>query len=148
MKLRRCWAKDAAQQSISQLNELGLIERTYALERVKVKTQMVLYMSFDNRQRNRRRQYSKNLTKKAPKQASLLKLLSAQSGSDSSTEARLKADCDTATVNALVRKGLASIENVEVRRTPLSHYNIQLSQPLNLTGAQEAVFKPIQSSLQ
>ena len=30
---------------------------------------------------------------------------------------------------------------------PLSRYQIQLSQPLNLTAAQEAVFKPIQSSL-
>ena len=63
-------------------------------------------------------------------------------------EAKLKADCDTSTINALVRKGLINIENIEVRRDPLLRYEIQLSQPLNLTAAQEAVFKSIQSSLQ
>lgn len=131
---------------VSQLNELGLIERTYALERAKVKTQMALYMRLIITP-ELARETAKNLPEKSRKQKSLLNLLAAQSDPISVTEARLKADCDTATVNALVRKGLASIENVEVRRTLLSHYNIQLSQPLNLTGTQEAVFKPIQSSL-
>ena len=138
--------KRRASAIVSQLNELGLIERTYELERVKVKTRLVPSIRLIG-ERQKAPEIIGTLTKKAPKQASLLKLLSEQSGLLPLSEARLKANCDTATVNALVRKGLAVIENVEVRRTPLSHYNIQLSQPLNLTGAQEAVFKPIQSSL-
>ena len=146
LEIETLLGKRRASTIISQLNELDLIERTYELERVKVKSRLVpsVRLTID------RQQASDNivtLTKKAPKQASLLKLLSEQSGLVPIAEARLKADCDTATVNALVRKGLASIENVEVQRTPLSHYNFQLSQPLNLTGAQEAVFEPIESSL-
>jgi len=87
------------------------------------------------------------LIKKAPKQASLLKLLATQSDAISTNEAKLKSNCDSAALNALVRKGLASLEKIEVRRAPLSRYAVQLSQPLNLTDAQEAAFKPIQLSL-
>jgi primosomal protein N' (replication factor Y) len=90
---------------------------------------------------------AKNLPEKSWKQKSLLNLLAAQTGPISTAEAKIKANCDSGAVNTLIRKGLAAAENVEVRRAPLSHYAIQLSQPLNLTAAQEAVYKPIQASL-
>jgi primosomal protein N' (replication factor Y) len=131
---------------ISQLVELGLIERTYELEPIKVKTQQLPYIHLSVNV-EKALSIALSILKRAPKQASLLKLLSAQTSPISLSEAKLTANCDTAIVNALIRKGLISIENVEVRRAPLSHYQIQLSQPLNLTGAQEAVFKPIQASL-
>ena len=131
---------------ISQLVELGLIERTYELEPIKVKTQQLPYIHLTVNV-EKALSIALSILKRAPKHSSLLKLLSAQTSPISLAEAKLTAKCDTATVNALIRKGLIRIENVEVRRAPLSHYQIQLSQPLNLTGAQEAVFKPIQASL-
>ena len=138
--------KKRSSATISQLVELGLIQRTYELERIKVKTRQVPYIRLIISS-GKALEVAKNLTKKAPKQASLLNLLSAQSGLISLAEAKSKANCDKTTANALIRKELAKIEYVEVRREPLSRYQIQLSQPLNLTTAQEAVFKPIQSSL-
>ena len=132
--------------SISQLVEAGLIERTYELEPVKVKTRQVPYLRLTV-DAEKALETAGNISKKAPKQASLLKTLSAQTSPISLTEAKLKANCNKPTVNALVRKELVAIVNIEVRRAPLSRYQVQLSQPLSLTGAQEAVFKPIQSSL-
>ena len=131
---------------ISQLIDLGLIERTYELERVKVKTRQELYIRLTVTPEIAR-ETAGALPEKTRKQKSLLDLLITQSGQISVTEAKKKANCDTATVNTLLQKGLVGIAKVEVRRTPLSRYNIQLSQPLNLTGAQEAVFDPIQSSI-
>ena len=138
--------KKRAAKTTSQLVELGFVERTYELEPVKVKTQLVRYVHLTV-EREKAQSITENILKKAPKQAALLKILFTHTDPISLTEAKLKAGCDTATVNALVKKGLINIENVEVRREPLSRYQVQLSQPLNLTGAQEAVFKPIQASL-
>ncbi len=138
--------KKRAAKTTSQLVELGFVERTYELEPVKVKTQHVPYVHLTI-EREKVQSITENILKKAPKQAALLKILFTRTDPISLTEAKLKAGCDTATVNALVKKGLINIENVEVRREPLSRYQVQLSQPLNLTGAQEAVFKPIQASL-
>jgi primosomal protein N' (replication factor Y) len=132
--------------TISQLVELNIIERTYELERFKVKPQKVPYIHLTV-DREKALEFAEKLTKKAPKQVSLLKLLSEQSSPLSLTEAKLKANCDKTTVNVLIRKELATIEYVEVRREPLSHYHIKTSEPLSLTSAQESVFKPIQSSL-
>ena len=46
-----------------------------------------------------------------------------------------------------MHKELIAIDYIEVHREPLSRYQIQISQRLSLTDAQEAVFKPIQYSL-
>ena len=138
--------KKRSSATISQLAELGLIQRTYELERIKVKTRQVPYVRLVI-SNGKTLEIAENLTKKAPKQAALLNLLSTQSGPISLAEVKFKANCDKTTTNALIRKELVQIEYVEVRREPLSGYQIQLSQPLNLTTAQEAVFKPIQSSL-
>jgi len=138
--------KKRASPAISQLVETGLVERTYALERVKVKTQTVPYIRLII-SREEALVIATNLPGKSRKQQSLLNLLISQSGPLPVSDAKLQSNCDSATVNTLVRKGLAAVENIEVRRAPLSRYQIQLSQPLNLTGAQEAVFKPIQAAL-
>ena len=138
--------KKRASATISQLVELGLVQKTYELERVKVKTRMVPYLRLIITPEQSLAAADK-LPEKSWKQKSLLNLLASQSGPISIVEAKIKAGVDSATVNTIVRKGLAVIEAIEVRRAPLSGYAIQLSQPLNLTAAQEAVFVPIQSSL-
>src|SRR5208283_3095522 len=84
---------------------------------------------------------AEKLVKKAPKQSSLLKFLSTQAGPVSLAEAKLKASCDKAVVDALILKELIAVDYIEVHREPLAHYQIQISQPLSLTDAQEAVFK-------
>jgi primosomal protein N' (replication factor Y) len=138
--------KKRASSTVSQLVEAGFVERTYALEPVKVKTQQIPYIHLII-SAEEALVIAVNLPAKSQKQKSLLNLLAIQSGPVSVAEAKQNANSDTAAVNTIVRKGLAAIEYIEVRRAPLSRYQIQLSQPLNLTGAQEAVFKPIQAGL-
>ena len=138
--------KKRASSTISQLVELSLIRRTYELERVKVKTRQLPYLRLIIT-KEKASETAGNIVKKAPRQASLLNLLSVQSRPISLTEAKTKTHCDKTAVNALVRKQLIAIEAIEVRREPFSGYAIQLSQPLNLTAAQEAVFQPIQAGL-
>jgi primosomal protein N' (replication factor Y) len=132
--------------TIGQLVERGLAERQYQLERIKVKTlfQQFIRLKVDAAVAAAAAEKS---VKKAPGQAALLKYLAAGTGAVSFAEARLKTNCNKTTIDALLRKELITTETAEVRREPLSHYQVQLSQPLNLTDAQEAAFKPIQLSL-
>jgi primosomal protein N' (replication factor Y) len=62
-------------------------------------------------------------------------------------EARQRVNCDRAVADALVSKGLVSIEQVEVKREPISYQGIAPSYPLTLTQAQKSAFKAIKSSL-
>jgi len=108
--------KKRASVAISQLVETGLVERTYALERVKVKTQTVPYIRLII-SREEALVIAANLPEKSRKQQSLLNLLIfRQSGPLPVSDAKLQSNCDTATVNTLVRKDLAALENIEVRR--------------------------------
>jgi primosomal protein N' (replication factor Y) (superfamily II helicase) len=132
--------------TIGQMVGLGLAERQYQLERIKVKTQLVQFLRLKVDAAIALATAEKS-AKKAPRRAELLRYLAANTGAVSVAEARLKTNCSKATIDALVRQELITVETTEVRREPLSHYQVQLSQPLNLTDAQEAVFKPIQSSL-
>ena len=126
--------------------ERGLAERQYQLERIKVKTKVVPYLRLKVDAATAIETAEKSV-KKAPSQAALLKYLAADPGAVSAAEAKLKTNCTKTTIDALIQRELVTVETQEVRRQPLSRYQIQLSQPLNLTGAQETVFKPIKSSL-
>jgi primosomal protein N' (replication factor Y) len=132
--------------TIGQMVERGLAERQYELERIKVKTRLVPYLRLKVDAAIAVEKAEKS-ARKAPKQAALLKYLAANTGMISAAEAKLKTNCNKTVIEALVRQELIAVENIEVRREPLSRYQVQLSQPLNLTDAQEAVFKPIKSNL-
>ena len=138
--------KKGSSSAVSKLLKFGLVEKKYEFAGIRIKTQLVPFIRL-LLPKEQVTETAAALIKKAPKQASLLKLLATQSDAISTNEAKLKSNCDSAALNALVRKGLASLEKIEVRRAPLSRYAVQLSQPLNLTDAQEAAFKPIQLSL-
>ena len=131
---------------VGQMVERGLVARQYQLERIKVKTKLVQYLRLKVDTAIAAAAAEKS-AKKVPKQAILLKFLSENSSPVSIAEAKLKTNCNKPVIDALVRQELIAIENVEVRREPLSRFQVQLSQPLNLTDAQEAVFKPVKSSL-
>jgi primosomal protein N' (replication factor Y) len=132
--------------TVGQLVERGLAERQYQLERIKVKTQLVQFLRLKVDAAVAAAAAEKSV-KKAPNQAALLKYLAANPEAVSVADAKLKTNCNKTVIDALVRQELITMETIEVRREPLSHYQVQLSQPLNLTDAQEAVFEPIQSSL-
>ena len=79
-EIEKLLGKKRTTTSISQLVEAGLIERTYEFEPVKVKTRQLPYLRLTV-DAEKALETAGNMSKKAPKQASLLKMLSAQTDS-------------------------------------------------------------------
>ena len=146
-KLEKTLGKKKAQTIVSQLVRWGLAVRSYELEPVKARPKVELYLSLAVDAAEAKLQVAKLRKKGANKQAILLDFLAQQSEAVSLAEARQKVNCDKAVADALVNKGLVTIQHIEVRRAPLSFQGITLSYPLTLTAAQESALKSIQTSL-
>jgi len=146
-KLEKALGKKRAQAIVSQLVGRGLAVRSYELEKVKVKPKTVSYLSLAVTADEAQQEAAKLHEKRAIKQAALLDFLAQQSKSVPLAEARQRVNCDKAVADALVNKGLVTIEQIEVKREPISYQGITPSYPLTLTAAQESAFKSIQSSL-
>ncbi|MCK4963486.1 MAG: primosomal protein N', partial [Dehalococcoidia bacterium] len=80
-----------------------------------------------------------------PKQAELLKLLEA--GPIPLSEAKKRLGLTSAVVAALLRKGLVTIEQVQVYRDPLAHRVFPSSPAPTLTPAQEAAWREVKAAL-
>jgi primosomal protein N' (replication factor Y) len=138
-KLQNLLGKKKAPTIVSQLVRRGLLVRSYELEPLKVRPKQELYI---NKVVNAGEGHQLK-----GKQAVLFDFLLGQSAPVSWAEAREKTGCDKATADALLRKGLVTFEQVEVRREPISYENIKLSSPLPLTAAQQAAFDTIKAGL-
>jgi len=145
-ELEKTLGKKKAQTIVAQLVRRGLATRSYELESVKARPKTVPFLSLAIDVSEAQQEAAK-LQGKANKQASLLDFLAQHSGPVPLSEARQKTKCNKATVDALVQKGLVTVQHIEVRREPISYQDITPSYPLTLTAAQESAFKSIQSSL-
>ncbi len=130
----------------SQLIARGLAARSHELERVKVKPKTVHYLRRLVTATEARQEAARLRPKRASKQAALLDFLAQCSEPVPLAEAKQQTNCDQA-ADALVSKGLASIEYVEVRREPIDYQDISPSYPLPLTPAQKSAFECIQAYL-
>ena len=146
-ELEKALGKKKAQTIVSQLVRQGLLVRSYQLERVRVKPKKEPYLSLLVNPGEARQEAARLREKRALKQAVLLDFLSQQSEPVPWSEARQKANCDKAVVNALVSKGLVAVQHIEVRREPISYLGIKPSYPLTLTAAQKSAFESIKASL-
>ena len=136
-----------ARRVTSQLIHQGLVVRSYELERVKIKPKTVAYLRLKVEAGEARQEAFRLRKKGAGKQSALLDFLAQQSKPVPLAEARQKAKCDKAIVDALVQKSLVELQRIEVRRQPISHRGITPSSPLTLTHAQESALQSIKSSL-
>jgi len=131
-----------------QLVNHGLLTRNHQLERAKVRPKKVRHLHLlitpgeALREASRLRQETR-----AKQQAGLLEFLSGTSQPMPLAEVRKKGNCSTSVVQTLINKGLAELQEIEVRRKPLHHHNIIPSQPLTLTSHQESASAAIRSSL-
>jgi len=146
-ELEKTLGKKKAQTLVSQLVKRGLAARSYELESVKARPKIEPYLSLAVDADEAQQEIAKLVKKGADKRAALLDFLAQQSKPVSLSEARQKTRCDKAIVDALVQKGLVTVQHIEIRREPISYEDITLSYPLTLTTAQESAFKSIQSSL-
>ncbi len=146
-ELEKTLGQRKAQRAVSQLVKKGLAVRSYELEPIKAKPKVESRIELAIDTDKARREIVKLTEKRALKQVSLLAFLVEQAIPVSLSEARQKTGCDKSTVEALAKKNLVTIEQVEVRRDPLSTQIINLSYPLSLTSAQESALRSISESL-
>jgi primosomal protein N' (replication factor Y) len=123
---------------VSQLVRQGILLRNYELAPVRVKPKTELYINLVS---------GSDIKALTPKQTALFDFLKAQPRPVSWAEAHLKTGCSKVIAGALERKGLVQIQQVEVRREPISYKDIHLSNPLTLTADQKAAFEAINKEL-
>jgi primosomal protein N' (replication factor Y) len=133
---------------IAQLVNRGLIAKRYELEAVKVKPKKVRYLRLVATPEQARQEASRlRKSGQAVQQACLLDFLADRIRPVPTTEARKMVGCSPSVVEALVSKGLAAFEVVEVKRQPITQLGITLSPPLCLSAAQEAALGSIRAGL-
>lgn len=88
-----------------------------------------------------------SLKRKSLRQEALLRILVEAGGSLPLAEAAKRADASAATAQALARKGLVTIEKVQVQRDPLAHRTFQIVSPPELTPAQMRAWESIRESI-
>jgi len=128
---------------ISQLIGHGLLTKSYELEKVKVKPKKVPYL----RLAITASEAQQKAAKLPSKQASLVNFLSHLAQPVSPSEARKRVNCSASVVKAVISKGLAELQQIEVKREPISYQSITPSYPLTLTSAQKKACESIKSGL-
>ncbi len=147
-ELEKALGKKRAQSIVSQLVRRGLAVRSYELEKVKVQSKTVPYLRLLVEASEARQEAARlHEQGKAIKQASLLEFLSQRAQPVALSEAKKGANCDKAVADALVSKGLVTVQQIEVRREPISYQSITPSLPLTLASAQKSALQSIRSSL-
>ncbi len=132
----------------SQLVNQGLLTRSQQLERTKVRPRKVRHLHLlitpDEaiREAGRLRQETR-----AEQQAQLLEFLSGISRPIPLAEVKKRSNSSTSAIRALIDKGLAGFQEVEVRRETLQYHDTTPSQPLPLTSHQESALAAIRASL-
>jgi len=145
-RIEKALGKKKAQSVVAQLVRRGLAARSYELEPVKARPKIEPYLKLIVGVEQARREAA-GLHKRAKKQADLLEFLAKQSGPVPWAEARKNINSNKAVADALVSKGLAAFEQVEVRRDPLAMQTITPTQPLTPTDAQRSALEAIESGL-
>jgi len=135
--------KREARRLIEQLVRKRLIKKTQALEKGKVKPKTVPYLRLTFKAANELERLLK--LNRAPKQAELLRLLEA--GPLTMAEARERLGHAESVVSALRRKGLVSVEQVQVYRDPLAHRAFALSSAPTLTPDQEKAWLEVGAAI-
>jgi len=146
-ELEKKLGKKKAQSSVSSLVRRGLLVRSYEMEPIKVKVKKEAYLRLSVPANEALTEASLLRQQRANKQADLIEFLSQQAGAVSLQEAKNITGCSSSIVKSLVSKGLVDIEQVEVRRQPISYQGITPSSPLILTAAQESAFRSIRDAL-
>ncbi|MDP2920219.1 MAG: primosomal protein N' [Dehalococcoidia bacterium] len=146
-ELEKSLGKKKAQANSLQLVKLGILRRQYELERVKVKAKEVYHVRLLVPREEIVETIKAMTGGKAKKQLAVIKYLAEQLTPVTLADIKEKTGTERLTVNALVKKGLVSLEAIPVRREPLELQGVQLSQPLPLTPAQETVFRSVRENL-
>ncbi|MBE9501885.1 MAG: primosomal protein N' [Chloroflexi bacterium] len=145
-EVEKAVGKKKARTVIAQLVRKKLVAKSQELEKVKVRAKAVPYLRLAVGVERARQELSR--MRAAPKQAELLQLLLAESGPIPLSQAKGHVGCPRSVAEALRKKGLVSIEQVQVHRDPLAHRTFPPLPPPTLTTAQEAVWREIKAAFE
>jgi primosomal protein N' (replication factor Y) len=145
-QIEKTLGKKKAQTVVSQLVKQRLAARSYELEPVRAGPKVEPSLSLAVKV-SEARQEAGRLQNRAVKQARLLDYLAQHNEPVPWAEARQNVKCEKAVADALVKKGLASWQQVKVTREPISYADITPSQPLTPTAAQSSALGAIKSAL-
>ena len=145
-EVEKAVGKTKARTLIAQLVRKKLVAKSQELEKVKVRAKVAPYLRLAVEVDRARQELSR--MRAAPRQAELLQLLLAESSPIPLSQARERVGCPRAVVEALRKKGLISIEQVQVHRDPLAHRTFLPLPAPTLTTAQEAVWKEIKAAFE
>jgi len=146
-ELEKRVGKKKAQTITSQLVGRGLVTRSYKIEPIRINTKRVPYLRLNVAASQAREMATKLQEKRAVKQANLLNFLAEQSEPVSLTEARQRIGANKSVADVLIGKGLVTLQQIEVKREPISYQGITPSSPLKLTAAQESAFNCIREAM-
>jgi len=135
-----------ASRAVSQLVRKGLIRRRYALDRSRVSRRMetLLRLALPA---GKIHEEAARLLRRAPRQAELLDYLAKHPSPVVAADVRRDIGTDSGVIARLVEKGLATTEQVEMRRVPFAHQGIAATVPLLPTAAQRVALDEIRSAL-
>jgi primosomal protein N' (replication factor Y) len=142
-EIEKALGKREARRLIEQLVHKRLIKKTQALEKGKVKPKTVPYLRLTQEAGRELERLLK--INRAPKQAELLRLL--ESGPVTVAEAKERLGHTESVVAALKKKGLVSVDQVQVYRDPLAHRTFTPSSAPTLTSDQEKAWRDIKAAL-
>jgi primosomal protein N' (replication factor Y) len=146
--LEKQFGQKKAQRLVSWLVKSGHGVREYELEPVKARPKLDSYVRLTlGTVESEKTLIELQNTPRAQKQTALYKFLKEKGEPVLISEALRLTGCTRSTLDTLIKKGLVIVEQVEVRRDPLSDSAVNLSFPLTLTGDQETAFSTIRESL-
>jgi primosomal protein N' (replication factor Y) len=144
-QLEKALGKKNAQTVVSQLIGRGLVIRSYKLERDRIGPKQVPYLRLTVTPDEARQ--ARRSMKRVIRQAALLEFLTERQVPVPLFEVRQQLNTNRAVIDALQKKGLLILEQIEVRRHPFIPQGTAPSHPLHLIPAQETAFRTIRSSL-
>jgi len=143
-ELERKFGIRKAQRITARLVALNAVVRYSELEKARVKAKLVSYI----RRLATRDEILGEISRKprARRRNEVLRFLAEQDKPLPLSEVREKLDCPSGVIRAMEARRLISVEQVSVRRDPLSRLSIKPLPPPPLTSSQEAIWRAMESS--
>jgi len=145
-ELEKAIGKRKARQIIDQLLERQLISETLEMGKAKIKPKTLPHIKPITDKEEIEAAKARLNKSRAYKQVKLLEFLTGQTQPISVSELKNRLNYSLATIKALEKRGLISVERLRIRRDPLSHLNLTTSLAPLLTPFQHAAWELIRDA--
>lgn len=134
-----------AQRLSAQLLSYHLIKRDYKIPQVSIGPKQLAYVSLKVSKDKVETELHRLSHARAPRQLALLEFLLTQTHAISLEELKKSLNCSLSTIRALEKRQFISIEMVNIRRDPLSHFKTTTGLPPVLASSQRTVWEQMET---